>query len=143
MTLDALNINNSAITSSSEDLRTSLQEYTRIRVYPAAGGEATPDLIYTTGTRSNFFIGIPFADSEIFQGGITTPSTVQIQLRAQRLRSGEAGHVPIPKIFRFNFAQPVGVFFQDAILLIRSVSTIGRPKFEVELKTFDQLRGGL
>ena len=51
--------------------------------------------------------------------------------------------MPIPKIFGFNFAQPVGVFFQDAILLIRSISTIGRPKFEVELKTFDQLRGGL
>ena len=136
MTFDALNINNSSVTSVSTDLRTSLQEYTIVHVSNANGDALQRSQRYTTGTRSNFMIGIPFADSEIFQAGITTPATVQIQFTGERLNK-------VPKVQRYAFAQPVSIFLQDAILKIRSIPIAGRPQHEVVLLTIDQLRAGM
>ena len=144
MTLDAMNVNNSGITSISRDLRTSLQETTRVQVI-AQNGAVTHTYQFTNGTRSNFMIGIPFSDSEIFQGGITTPATVQIQLKGSRVRSGATGGplIPVPKILAYTFAQPVSIFMQDAILKIRSIPTIGRPQFDIVLNTYEQIRGAM
>ena len=143
MTLDALNVNNSSVTSISKDLRTSLQEYTKVDTF-AANGDLTRTIRCTTGTKSNFMIGIPFADSEIFQGGITTPATVQIQMIAQRLAEGiHSVHANVPKLNNFNFAQPVGIFIQDAILKIRSIPLMGRPQLEIVLNTIEQVRAGV
>ena len=80
----------------STDLRTSLQKYTLIQTF-AANSYITRNITFTDGTKSNFMIGIPLADSEIFQGGITTPAQVQIQLVAQRLAIGvNAKHANVP-----------------------------------------------
>ena len=85
-------------------------------------------------------IGIPFSDSEIFQGGITTPATVQIQLKATR--NIPNSQIQVPKILGYDFAQPVSIFIQDAILKIRSVSIVGRPQFEIVLNTLEQIQAG-
>lgn len=66
-TLDALNINNSLLTSISEGLRTSLQPFSIIQTSDDAG-TLTKGRYWSLGDYSNFMIGIPFADSEDFMG---------------------------------------------------------------------------
>jgi hypothetical protein len=48
MTLDAMNVNNSSITSISKDLRTSLQEYTKYQKFANNSGALTRQINYTT-----------------------------------------------------------------------------------------------
>ena len=99
---------------------------------------------YTTGTRSNFMIGLPFADSELFMAGITTPATVRVQLIGQRLTEGVNARWTNPSILNaFDFAQPVGIFIQDAVLRIRSIPLQGRPQLEITLNTVEQIRSGV
>ena len=75
VTLDALNLNNSLLTSLGQDLRTSLQPYS-ITNESSAVGAITKRRWWSLGDYSNFMIGIPFCDSEDFMGGISTTGTV-------------------------------------------------------------------
>ena len=83
-TLDALNINNSLLTSVGNDLRTSLQPYSTVYESDAAGTTITPKQRWFGADHSNFMIGLPFCDSEDFMGGISTSGTVQIELHGAR-----------------------------------------------------------
>jgi flagellar biosynthesis regulator FlbT len=134
-TLDALNVNDSDVTSIHDDLRTSLQPYSWIQTSNSEG-KLTAGKRNTTGTKSNFFIGIPFCDSEDFMGGISTNGTVQIQLRGQRLTEADGALVE-----KEQFAQPATIFTEDAIMKIRATKPAGRPQIEITKASIEQLMG--
>jgi hypothetical protein len=84
-TLDFLNFNNLATTSIDKDLSNSLQPYYIKYNYDDDGSLDEQLAIYHSADRSNFLLGIPFADGADFQGGLSTSGTIQIQLRGKRL----------------------------------------------------------
>ena len=138
LTFDALNVNNSLLSSVSEDLRSSLQPFTPTKMYTLSAVEGhvgevitTDRNVFTSGDRSNFMIGIPFCDSNDFMGGISTKSTVQIQLTGERKGYDE--------IKALNLAQPVTVFFQDAFLKIRAIKPSGRPQIEITKCSIEEI----
>jgi hypothetical protein len=125
-TLDALNYNGSHTTSITRDLRTSIQPYTK--VYDKDGNVKR---VWNTGTRSNFFIVIPFCDTNMFQGGITTGDT-QITMKGHRIQD--------TKIKNQNFDQAFLVAASECLLKIRSEPPIsGGGQIEVVYATIDQI----
>jgi hypothetical protein len=132
-TLDALNINNSSFSSIPEDMRTSITPFTRRINFTDTGVLGTDSLIWTTGSMSNYFLGIPFADSEVFQGGISTSGTIQVELKATR------NPTPCPKIQKKLFVQPTVVWLMDAVLFLRSIKPIGRPQAEINTAPIEQI----
>ena len=72
---------------------------------------ANEDRVYTDGDRSNYMLGIPFADSDDFMDGISTANaTIQIQLTGNRPSSGYNTDVA--------FGQPTMIITQDCLLKI-------------------------
>ena len=69
LTLDALNTNRSLITQIPKDLHTSIQPYTNTTIVNS-NGTTVAGKQYTDGDRSNYMLGLPFADSDDFMGGI-------------------------------------------------------------------------
>ena len=132
MLFDALNINNSLLSSISKDILTSTQPYYHKVVYSDAG-VATDKLCWNGGDNSNFFIGIPFADSEDFMGGISTVGTVQVELAGER-----KVNTAIKKV---KFTLPTGIYYQDAFLKIRSVKPVGRSQIEITNASIEQILG--
>ncbi len=132
MLLDSLNINNSLITSISKDILTSVQPYYRRTVYDDKGVGTDMNCWYV-GDNSNFFIGIPFADSEDFMGGISTTGTVQVELYGERMV-----HTSVKNI---KFIAPVGIYYQDAFIKIRSMKPIGRSQIEITRASIEQILG--
>ena len=134
MTLDALNINNSLLSSISKDLRTSLQPYAITYGYGAGGGAITGRTkVYNADDYSNFMIGVPFADSEDFMGGISTTGTVQIELSGEKL--------DVANIKALDF-KATAICFEDSLLKIRAVKPDSRPQIEITHATIDQLIAG-
>ena len=135
LTLDALNFNNLFTTSINKDTADSMQPYHIRYDSPAAGGNlntaANKKVVYKSGDRSNFCIGIPLADSEDFQGGISTAGTVQIQIIGSRLSNGGIQNV--------EFGAPVAIFTEDALLKIRSMKPPGRAQVEPVNDTVEQV----
>ena len=92
LTLDALNYNRSLVTQIPKDLHTSIQPYTKITACASSGNnDQNPFKLsvynntitnrFSDGDRSNYMLGIPFADSDDFMGGISTANaTIQIQM---------------------------------------------------------------
>lgn len=85
MTLDAINLDNSPIVTASPEVLNSLFNDTKVYgavTYTTDGAKI--DTEYKTITnntcKSNFFIGIPFADDNQFQGGLTTQSNINIKM---------------------------------------------------------------
>jgi hypothetical protein len=134
-TLDALNVNNSNMTSIHDDMRSSIQPYTKCYKYDADAKKST-EYRWTMGDHSNFANGTPFCDSEVFQGGITTGS-IQIQLIGQRLTVAD---VPLTKT-KIDYQQPVGIFTQDALMKIRSIKPAGKPQIEITNARVEQVVG--
>ena len=131
-TLDYLNFNNLATTSIDKDLSNSLQPYTKILPFAAGGGNhEKPTAMYTSGDRSNFMIGIPFADGCDFQGGISTNGTIQIQLKGTRLDYGGNESV--------KYLRPEAIFTEDAILKIRTVKPPGSPQISITNASIEQV----
>ena len=131
-TLDFLNFNNLATTSIDKDLANSLQPYYTTLNYDATGGFADEkSRIYHSADRSNFLLGIPFADGADFQGGLSTSGTIQIQLRGKRLDVAEHEDV--------YYGQPVALFTEDAILKIRTVKPPGTPQISITSASLDQV----
>ena len=127
-TLDALNLNNSLITSLSKDLRTSLQPFTPYREPVAGGGDLTKedDTLknrWCLGDYSNFRLGIPICDSEDFMGGISTTGSVQIELSGNRKKPDDTLDL-IPY-------RATAICFEDALLKIRAVKPDGRSQIEI------------
>ena len=136
ITLDALNINNSLLYSISEDLRTSLQPY--IPIYHVDNGREKVNgvMAYFCGgdyMGGNFMVGIPFADSEDFMGGISTTGTVQIELAGSR--------IPIDGIIELGF-KVTAICFEDALLKIRAVKPDARSQIEITHATIEQILSG-
>jgi hypothetical protein len=149
-TLDALNVNNSNFTSLPADIRSSMQPYNRVTAYQnngalaatANGLPAGVTLNFTTGDWSNFFIGIPFCDNEVFQGGISTNGSVQVELVSGR----KAQNTGVPgRIRNKQYQQPVSIWMQDAIFKIRAAKPAGRPQHEISTAPVEQIiaAGGL
>mgnify|MGYP001026342490 FL=1 len=137
LTMDALNINNSLITSLGKDLRTSLQPYTYFGVAANADTDLTGAAIkkwWSLGDYSNFMIGVPFCDSEDFMGGISTTGTVQIELSGERKKV--ANDVAVPY-------RATAICFEDALLKIRAVKPNGRPQIEITNADITQVLSGL
>lgn len=134
MTFDALNINNSYLTSIPFDLRNSLQPYYRLDT-ASSNGTVTSKKVWSYGDRSNGLIGIAFADDDDFMGGISTNSTVQIQLKADRIVEGE--QTPIA------FGSPVGIFYEDKLLKIRACKPEGGPQITITNATIEQIVAGV
>ena len=130
-TLDALNLNNSLLTSLSQDLRTSLQPYS-ITNESNAGGVITRKRYWSLGDNSNFMIGIPFCDSEDFMGGISTTGTVQIELFGTRLKITDA-------IVKYKVTS---ICFEDALLKIRAIKPDGRSQIEITNASIEQVLAG-
>ncbi|KAI5487273.1 protein of unknown function, DUF4106 family [Trichomonas vaginalis G3] len=72
---------------------------------------------YTNGDRSNFWLGIPFADSEDFMGGISTVGTVQIQYTGDRDGPDE--------LKAKKFTKPIALFHGRCSFEIRSMKPAG------------------
>ena len=130
-TLDFLNFNNLATTSIDDDLANSLQPYYTKHEYNADGTYKGKARIYHSADRSNFMLGIPFADGADFQGGLSTSGTIQVQLRGRRLTDG--GHATV------EYAQPVGLFTEDAILKIRTMKPPGTPQVVITSASLEQV----
>ena len=131
-TLDFLNFNNLATTSIDKDLSNSLQPYTKILPFAAGGGDPNKHTaMYTSGDRSNFLIGIPFADGSDFQGGISTNGTIQIQLKGARVNYGGNESV--------KYLRPEAIFTEDAILKIRTVKPPGSPQISITNASIEQV----
>jgi hypothetical protein len=125
-TLDALNINSSHSSSIPHDLRTSIQPYTRVVSH--SGGVS---YVWDTGTRSNFFIAIPFCDTNMFQGGMSTGDT-QVTLKANRIQD--------TKLKNQHYDQAYLVTSTECFLKIRSEPPIaGGGQVEIVYATLDQL----
>ncbi len=133
LTMDALNINNSLLTSLSKDLRTSLQPFHTEQVSNGAG-VLTPKEVWEPGDHSNFIIGIPFCDSEDFMGGISTTGTVQIELSGDR-KKPDAG-LDLVKY------RATAICFEDALLKIRAVKPDGRSQIEITNASIEQVLMG-
>ena len=131
LTMDALNINNSLLTSLSQDLRTSLQPYI-VRQESDAVGSLTRKEDWNCKDYSNFMIGIPFCDSEDFMGGISTTGTVQIELFGSRVKK-----TAVIKKYRAT-----AICFEDALLKIRAVKPDGRSQIEITNASIEQLAMG-
>ena len=132
--LDSLNVNNSLLTSISKDILTSAQPFYHRIVYDAEG-KGTDKKCWNGGDNSNFFIGIPFADSEDFMGGLSTTGTVQIELSGDRQVHTEAKSV--------KFIAPVGIYYEDVLLKIRSQKPMGRSQIEVTTASIEQILSGV
>ena len=130
-TLDFLNFNNLATTSIDKDIANSLQPYYKLCPFAANGAKENPTVIYHTGDRSNFMIGIPFADGADFQGGISTNGTIQIQLKGNRVKNGGNEDVV--------YTQPVALFTEDAILKIRTIKPPGTPQISITEASIEQV----
>ena len=130
LTLDALNLNNSLLTSLSDDLRNSLQPYTRI-LKAATNGTITESEEWTGNDYSNFMIGLPFCDSEDFYGGISTSGTVQIELSGER-----------EKLSTIQY-KATAICFEDALMKIRAIKPDGRAQIEITNASIEQLLNGM
>ena len=145
MMYDALNLNNSALLSIPTDLRTSLQPYVKINSYAGGNPEPSTEYHYSTIDRSNFFIAIPFSTDEDFMGGISSGSTCQVELTGQRLNKRNALLKLHPSESRDPHARfdwtlpPTGIYFEDAILKIRSVKPPGAPQVQITNATIEQI----
>ena len=129
LTLDAMNFNNLPTTSVNKDFANSVQPYRRIKNFENTGASSADTFLYTTGDRSNYWMGIPLSDSEDFMGGISTSGTVQIQLIGRR--DGPNANVP--------YAQPVGIFTCDALLKLRSMKPAGSPQISITNASIEQV----
>ena len=131
LTLDALNLNNSLITSLGADLRNSLQPYTKV-IDVKADGTLNPDIEEWSGNDySNFMIGLPFCDSEDFYGGISTSGTVQIELAGER-----------EKLSAIQY-KATAICFEDCLMKIRAVKPDGRSQIEITNASVEQLLAGM
>ena len=131
LTLDALNLNNSLITSLGADLRNSLQPYTKV-INVQASGALDPDAEEWNGNDySNFMIGLPFCDSEDFYGGISTSGTVQIELAGER-----------EKLSTIQY-KATAICFEDCLMKIRAVKPDGRSQIEITSASVEQLLAGM
>jgi chitodextrinase len=142
-TLDAFNINNSRAASISEDLRTSMQRFVKYTEYKSAdtadssgASRGTRNYHWSLGDQGRFFIGIPFCDSGIFQGGLNRGDT-EVVLEGSRLASDKVPR----KLAVQNYAQPVFITTSDRILLIRSTKPAEGKQWEVTTASFDELMG--
>ncbi|KAH0803754.1 uncharacterized protein GO595_003528 [Histomonas meleagridis] len=79
----------------------------------------------------NFFIGLPFAEGEDFQGGISTTGTVQIGLFGDRLADTSMKDVA--------YIAPTGIYFEDALLKVRSMKPEGRAQIEITNASIEQI----
>ena len=130
-TLDFLNFNNLATTSIDKDIANSLQPYYKLQPFSATGDKQDPKVIYHSSDRSNFMIGIPFADGSDFQGGISTNGTIQIQLKGNRVNNGGNKNV--------EYTHPVALFTEDAILKIRTIKPPGTPQISITEASIEQV----
>ena len=130
-TLDFLNFNNLATTSIDKDLANSLQPYYKMCQFDNYGSAKVPSARYHSGDRSNFMIGIPFADGCDFQGGISTNGTIQIQLKGNRVNNGGNKNV--------EYTQPVALFTEDAILKIRTIKPPGTAQISITEASIEQV----
>lgn len=131
LTLDALNTNRSLITGIPKDLHTSIQPYCKIKKV-SAGGVLTEVKRYTDGDRSNYMLGIPFADSDDFMGGISTANaTVQIQMTASRPAGCYNSHL--------SFGQPTMIITQDCLLKIWAFKSSTRKQLEITHESIEQI----
>lgn len=133
LTLDALNINNNALTSINKDLADSLQPFTDLHFQAANNNFAAATHCWKLKDQSNFMIGIPFCDSDEFMGGISTVGTVQIEL------SGQRANIGVNRPY-----QVTAICFEDCYLKIRAVKPDGRSQIEITNATIEQMAlGGL
>ena len=132
--LDSLNVNNSLLTSISKDILTSAQPFYHRIVYDAEG-KGTDKKCWNGGDNSNFFIGIPFADSEDFMGGLSTTGTVQIELSGDRQVD--------TAIRGAKYIAPVGIYYEDVLLKIRSQKPMGRSQIEITTASIEQILSGV
>ena len=146
MVYDCLNINNSALLSVPNDLRSSLQPYVKINKYVAGSADPLVGYFYNSCDRSNFFIAVPFSTDEDFMGGISSGSTCQIELVGSRLNRRNANIDLDPAgpqtdpIARYDWTlAPTGIYFEDAILKIRSVKPPGAPQVQITNATIEQI----
>lgn len=132
LTLDALNTNRSLITQIPKDLHTSIQPYTNITVV-ANNGDLSTARKYTDGDRSNYMLGLPFADSDDFMGGVSTANaTVQIQMTA-RTKGGSSYNNHLA------FGQPTMILTQDCLLKIWAFKSATRKQIEITHETIEQI----
>ena len=132
--LDSLNVNNSLLTSISKDILTSAQPFYHKLVYDNTG-DGTDKKCWNGGDNSNFFIGIPFADSEDFMGGLSTTGTVQIELSGDRQVD--------TAVRSAKYIAPVGIYYEDVLLKIRSQKPMGRSQIEVTTASIEQILSGV
>lgn len=133
MTLDALNINNSLLTSLGKDLRSSLVPYTVRIESNADGSRLDAKDIWNAADHSYFMIGVPFCDSEDFMGGISTTGTVQVELFGERVK----------KTATVKKYRATAICFEDALLKIRAVKPDGRSQIETTNTSIEQLMAGM
>ena len=132
LTLDALNCNRSLTTQIPRDLHTSIQPYTIIQTAANNSSVLTATKYYNEGDHSNYMLGVPFADSDDFMGGISTANaTIQIQMTADRPATGFSKDN--------TFGQPTMIITQDCLLKIWAFKSSTRKQIEITHETIEQI----
>ena len=139
-TFDAFNINNSPFSSIATDVQSSMERFSVDTEYhPDAAGEkyggklGTSQYNWTMGDQGNFFTGIPFSESCMFQAGLTSVDN-QVEIEGNRSKL----ECP-PKLKEIRYPPPVILGMSDRILKIRSRSVPGEKRWEVIQATVDEL----
>ena len=131
LTLDALNCNRSLTTQIPKDLHTSIQPYTIYYTTTNGSSDLTANKLYNDGDHSNYMLGIPFADSDDFMGGISTANaTIQIQMTGDRQTGFSANN---------TFGQPTMIITQDCLLKIWGFKSSTRKQMEITHETIEQI----
>ena len=80
-------------------------------------------------------LGIPFADSDDFMGGISTANTtIQIQMTAERSASNVNNYNA-----GVSFGQPTMIITQDCLLKIWGFKSSTRKQIEISHETIEQI----
>ena len=89
-------------------------------------------------------LALPFADSDDFQGGISTANaTIQIQMTGHRNSQSTAGTKleTVKNDYNYNvaFGQPSMIITQDCLLKIWSFKSSTRKQIEITNETIEQI----
>lgn len=137
MTLDALNVNNSSLMSMTESLSASLRDcmvphYTigksgdQITSTSADKGDYTQD-------DTNFLIGIPFSNSEDFQGGLMTngQSSFKFSVSNSQFHPEECDNEDTDRPKMVMGIGPTVMFLYDRVILLQTLPYSEQPNVKL------------
>ena len=127
LTLDALNINNSDLMSMTKELAASLcSNYVNQTLVTSAGTTYTAtENSFNSEDDTNFLFGIPFANSDDFQGGLTTNGQAQMKFQTN------GSDMQLPAEVENPALGITAMFLVDRAILLRTLPYSEQPQVKI------------